>query len=131
MVKSISPRTIWGKIVFYLRQNNYVSLHVVCGGLSEIELENNTLIVNVYDSYIADILEEESNFRAIKKALDWQELNLDLQIKRKKKEIEKYYEDIRKLKNLVEEYLIVKGDEKWAVLEAVLVADLVEQIFNN
>lgn len=105
---SLSVKTIWGKVVLFLREHRQVALHVACGDITDVELEGNKLIVNVYDGMLVNLLQEGR--REIESALRWQGLELQLEVRTKEKFKSDEEQDIEKLKEVFGEYLILKGD---------------------
>lgn len=109
--KDTSPNNIWGKVVYYLKQNNHSALHVICGSITQVELKEDCLVAYTYDNFVYEHLCEKSNQSVINRALVWQDLSLTFQVKKIEK-VDTVEKDINKLKSLVGEYLIVIGDEK-------------------
>ena len=104
---AISAKTVWGKIVLYLKERKMVALHVACGDITDVEIENGCLIVRVKEGMIVDLLKEGR--RDIESALRWQGLELSLQIETIKEKIDPVEEDLKKLKEMVGEYLTIYG----------------------
>lgn len=86
-------------------------MHVVCGNVYDVSIDENNLVVNVQEDYSYNFIVEGNNINIIERALKWQDLNLNLKILKQEKTIDKKYQDIEKLNKLVDnEYLIIKGD---------------------
>ena len=102
----MSAKTIWGKVVLYLRENRQVALHVACGDITDVELQGNNLIVNVTDGMLHNLLIEGK--REIERAIRWQgiDVNLVLSVKQVVKSPEE--QDIEKLKELFGDDFIIK-----------------------
>lgn len=102
----MSAKTIWGKVVLYLRENRQVALHVACGDITDVELQGNNLIVNVTDRMLHNLLIEGK--REIERAIRWQgiDVNLVLSVKQVVKSPEE--QDIEKLKELFGDDFIIK-----------------------
>ena len=103
---SLSPKTVWGKVVLFLKEHRRVALHVACGDITEVAIEGNNLIVKVYDTMLADLLSEGR--RDIENALSWQGLEMNFKYEVVQKVVPPQEEDIEKLKKLVGKYLIIK-----------------------
>ena len=103
---SLSPKTVWGKVVLFLKEHRRVALHVACGDITEVAIEGNNLIVKVYDTMLADLLSEGR--RDIENALSWQGLEMNFKYEVVQKIVPPQEEDIEKLKKLVGKYLIIK-----------------------
>lgn len=91
----MSAKTIWGKIVIYLRENKQVALYVACGDITDVELEGDNLIVNISDNMLWNLLNEGK--REIERAISWQGANVKLNLIFKPIEKSKQEEDIQKL----------------------------------
>lgn len=90
---------MWGKIVLYLRENKLIALHVACGDISDVVLENNKLIIRNSDDFLIRLLEDGR--KDLENAIRWQGLNLELVIKKEDSKDQKMDRDIEKLKRLV------------------------------
>ena len=98
-------------MVYYLKQNGYSALHVVCGNINDVNIEDNNLIVNVYEDYSYNFIMEGNNINIITRALNWQELRLGLKIVKQEKILDKRLQDIAKLNQCIEsQYLTIKGE---------------------
>lgn len=91
-----------------MKNNAYSALHVICGSVGQVELENGNFVISVEDKYIYDHLTETANFNLLKRAFTWQDLNLNLVINLVDKKTLPQDEDIKKLKELVGKYLVVE-----------------------
>lgn len=107
-VLETNPRNIWGRVVLYMKNNSHNALHVICGNIDDVNLENGNFIISVKDKFIKEHLEEKSNFNLLKRALIWQDLSLNLIINLIDKPVFVQDEDIKKLKQLVGEFLTVE-----------------------
>ena len=86
-------------------------MHVVCGNLTDVQIENNEFIVNVSEEYSYNFIMEGNNYTYLTRALTWQGINLVLKIKKIEKKLDKTLQDISKLKNLIQpQYLVIKGE---------------------
>ncbi len=90
---------MWGKIVLYLRENKLIALHVACGDISDVVLENNKLIIRNSDDFLICLLEDGR--KDLENAIRWQGLNLELVIEKEDSKDQKMDRDIEKLKRLV------------------------------
>ncbi len=106
----LNARNVWGKIIYYLRQNSYPALHVICGGLSDVSIENGFLKIKIEEEYIFNLLTESQNFNVIKRALNAQDSHLELLIEKKQKYLDEAVKDIEILKKFVGDSLIIKGE---------------------
>lgn len=93
--------------MYYLKQNNHSALHVICGSIDNVAVEDGTFVVSTYDDFIYQHLCEKANQSVISRALIWQDLNFFLKVQKVDK-VDKVEQDINKLKALAGEYLIIK-----------------------
>lgn len=83
----------------YLRENKLIALHVACGDISDVVLENNKLIIRNSDDFLIRLLEDGR--KDLENAICWQGLNLELVIEKEDSKDQKMDRDIEKLKRLV------------------------------
>ena len=96
----LKVKTIWGKIVLYLRENKNVALHVVCGDITNVEIEGNKLVLKAEEQYLYDMVSSPESISEIKKAIIWQGLDLDIEVIKLKKDDDLVEEDLAKLTKL-------------------------------
>ncbi len=82
---------------------------MICGGLSNVILEENKFILYLEDDFTFELLNDAKNFTVLKRALDWQELGLEFVIVKKEKEKNKMQEDVEKLKKILGEHLRIEN----------------------
>ena len=91
----LSPKNVWGKVVLYLKENKKVALYVACGDITDVKIENNSLIIRSSDDFLVGVLEDGR--RDIENALRWQGLDLKLVIVKFESLKQKQEKDILKL----------------------------------
>lgn len=106
----ISAKTVWGKIVLFLKEKKHITLHMACGDIVDVEIKENQLIINTDELLLYDILIQEKNKSLLEQAISWQGLKLDIIINRILRQSELVQQDIDKLKNLGINLKIVEGD---------------------
>ena len=94
-------------MVLYLREQRQVALHVACGDITDIQIDGDKLIINIDDGMIYNLLVEGK--RQIENALRWQGLELNVVVNIRKIELSSVEKDIKKLKEIFGDNLIVKG----------------------
>ncbi len=77
----LTAKTVWGKVVLYLKENRQVALHVACGDITDVVIENGKLSINVVEQMLANLLLEGKGI--IERALRWQGLELEVEINMK------------------------------------------------
>ncbi len=103
---AVSAKTVWGKVVLYLKERKMVALHVACGDITDVEIDSGKLIIHVKEGMIVDLLKEGR--REIESALRWQGLELSLQIETIQEKINPVEEDLKKLKAMVGDFLTIR-----------------------
>ena len=104
----MSAKTVWGKVVLFLKEHHQIALHVACGDITDVELQNDSLVINVYDGMLVGLLRDGR--REIENALRWQGLDLSVKINIKVEEKSQEEEDLQTLKKTFRDKLIIKGD---------------------
>lgn len=105
-IGNLSAKTIWGRIVLYLRENKQVALHVACGDITDVQLEGDNLIVNVYDQMLENLLRDGR--RELERALSWQGVNVNLVLNFKTIQKSEQERDIERLKKLFGNEITIK-----------------------
>ncbi len=54
----------------YLKENRHVALHVACGDITDVSIENGNLIIRTPDKTVLSLLEDGK--RELERALSWQ-----------------------------------------------------------
>ena len=84
--------------MLFLKEHKEVALHVACGDITEVVIQDGKLVITASDQTMISLL--ESGKKEIERALSWQGLELAVEILEKKKEISKFEEDYEKLKKM-------------------------------
>ena len=95
-------------MVLFLKEHHQIALHVACGDITDVELQNDSLVINVYDGMLVGLLQDGR--REIENALRWQGLDLSVKINIKVEEKSQEEEDLQTLKKTFRDKLIIKGD---------------------
>lgn len=103
--------TIWGKVVLFLKEKKHIALQIACGDVTNIKLQDGTLVITTDEKYISKILENVENQKILKDALSWQGINAQIEVKRVLKLAELQEMDLNKLKGLGLDVKIEKGDK--------------------
>ena len=91
----LTPKNVWGKVVLYLKENKKVALHVACGDITDVAIEENKLIVRSSDDFLISVLED--GIKELENALRWQGLDLQVEIVKFENIKQKQEKDIIKL----------------------------------
>lgn len=98
MTENLTPRTIWGKVILYLKEKRYISLQVACGDIVDVEIKDNSFIVRTEESLMFEVLTNEKNKKIIEEALNWQGYDGNLVIEKKQSKNDIIQSDLEKLK---------------------------------
>lgn len=106
----MTAKTLWGRLVIYLREHNQVILHIVCGDIKNVRYDGDTLLILPEQKNVVDLLNEKSNYEELKKALTFvgQE-KFEIRLDEKVQQIE---ENIKTLKKYFNNINVIKGDNK-------------------
>ncbi|MBE7074334.1 MAG: hypothetical protein E7379_04530 [Clostridiales bacterium] len=90
--------------MLFLKEHRHIALHVACGDITDVQLDGNSLILNVFDGTLVQLLNDGK--REIENALRWQGLEHKLVVNIKETRYSKTEEDISKLKSVFENIII-------------------------
>ena len=62
----------------YLKEHKEIALHVACGDITDVAIEGDNLIINVFDGMLVNLIIEGK--KEIEKALRWQGLELNVRV---------------------------------------------------
>lgn len=103
----MSPRTIWGKIIVYLREHHAVALHIACGDITDVSFDGETFLINTTESFLYDLLKSGDNMSDLEKAFD----NFGIkkfEVIKKDKKLTKSQQDLKILKEIFGNDLIIE-----------------------
>ena len=89
-----------------MKEHRQVALHVACGDITDVRIENNNLVVSVKENMLANLLADGR--RAIENALRWQGLDLNFVVDYSPRQKTPQEEDIERLQQVAGEYLKIK-----------------------
>ena len=92
--------------MLFLKEHKEVALHVACGDITNVKIENGKLTIFASDSTMFALL--ENGKREIERALSWQGLDLLVEIVQMEKTISKEEEDLNKLQKMFGNKLKIK-----------------------
>ena len=107
---NLSAKTVWGKVVLFLKEHRHIALHVACGDITDVVLDGEKFVVNVYDGTLVNLLTEGR--REIESALRWQGLEHKLVVNVKEVEYTKIEKDIMRLSEVFDNVIIKKFNYK-------------------
>lgn len=105
--QNLSARTIWGKVIVFLREHHLVALHIACGDITDVAKIDDTFYINTTEDFLYDLLKSEDNNKELNAALN----NFGIkkfQIVKKEKVMSKSQEDLIKLKNFFGNKIIIE-----------------------
>ena len=100
----MSPKNVWGKVVLYLKEHKKISLFVACGDITDVQIENNQLVIKTSDDFHVSVLEEGK--KELENALRWQGLNMEVKIVKFENNEQLRDKDIIKLKRFFGDKLV-------------------------
>lgn len=103
----VSPRTLWGKVIIYLREHHAVALHIACGDITEVDMQNGVFNIYTTEDFLYELLQSEDNKQELKKALN----NFGVQqfeIIKKDKKLPVAQFDLKILKEIFKDKLIIE-----------------------
>lgn len=106
----LSAKTVWGKVVLYLKEHRHIALHVACGDITDVALDGDRFIVNIYDGALVNLLTEGR--REIESALRWQGIEQKLVVNIKQVQYTKAEQDIKRLNEVFEKVIVKKFNFK-------------------
>ena len=68
-------------MVLYLKEHRHVALHVACGDITDVVIENGKLVILTPDNTVLSVLKD--GLREIERALSWQGLDMGCEVKLK------------------------------------------------
>lgn len=95
-----------GKNCFIFKRKQKVALHVACGDITDVAIENNNLVIKTSDDFLIDVL--TSGIKDLENAIRWQGLTLGIEIVKFESQTQKQDKDIVKLKRILVKNLTFK-----------------------
>ena len=105
----LSARNIWGRIIVYLREHQFIALHIACGDIYDVEMKDGKFIINTTENFLPKLLEYENNKNALTNAFKSVGIG-DYEVIKKEKNFTKSQIDIRILKEIFKDDLEIEGD---------------------
>ena len=87
-----------------MKEHRHIALHVACGDITDVQLEDDKLVVNVFDGTLVKILSDGK--RDVENALRWQGLELKLAINIKETQYSKTELDLKRLSEVFDKVII-------------------------
>lgn len=101
-----TPKTIWGKLIALTREERNIALHITCGNIVDVDIQNSIFIIRTTEKYVFDTLENSKE--ELKACFIKLGYNFDLKIEKIITNEELIDEDLEKLRKLVGNYLKIK-----------------------
>lgn len=96
--------------MLYLKEKRYIALQIACGDIIDVDIQNNTFIINTEEQIMYNVLTNETNKKLLQQALNWQGFNGDIVINKIDSKQDIINRDIEKLKNFGIDFKINKGE---------------------
>lgn len=97
--------------MLYLKENREIALHVACGDITDVAVEGDKFIINLFDGMLINLLEEGK--RIIERALRWQGLELKVQINVKQQVLSTSEQDLKRLSQVFDNVKITHTNLLW------------------
>lgn len=97
--------------MLYLKENREIALHVACGDITDVAVEGDKFIINLFDGMLINLLEEGK--RVIERALRWQGLELKVQINVKQQVLSTSEQDLKRLSQVFDNVKITHTNLLW------------------
>ena len=93
-------KSIWGKVILYLKTKKYITLQIACGDIVNVELVGKNFVINTEDQMVYNTITAPQNLQALKDAFKWLELDFEIIVNRLLRKDEQQAKDFEKLKIL-------------------------------
>ena len=110
--QSLTAKSLWGKVVLYLKEQKLISLYIACGDIMEVSLNENKFVIKTEEQLIYSILMSPENFKFLKQAFDWVNFKGEIEVIKIESQEEKIEKDIKKLKDLNLDLTIIEDNQK-------------------
>ena len=97
--------------MLYLKENREIALHVACGDITDVAVEGDKFIINLFDGMLINLLEEGK--RVIERALRWQGLELKVRINIKQQVLSTSEQDLKRLSQVFDNVKITHTNLLW------------------
>lgn len=105
MPQNLDARTIWGKVILYLKDRKLISTYIACGDITNVEIENGKLIIKNDDNFLINVITE--GIADIKNALSWQGIMLDVEVQKVDKTQTQKQQNLQIIKQFVSDDYII------------------------
>ena len=61
--KAVNCRSVWGKVLLNLRNNNIINIHSICVEISDVALRDDDFIINMHNSINYETLKKQQNYQ--------------------------------------------------------------------
>ena len=94
-----------------MKEHKEIALHVACGDITDVEIQGDKFIINLFDGMLINLLEEGK--REIERALRWQGVDLQVLINCKKIVLSDSEQDLKRLKEVFGDIQITHTKLLW------------------
>ena len=95
-----SVKSIWGKVILYLKTKKYITLQIACGDIVDVEIVGKNFVINTEEQMVYNTITAPHNIQALKDAFKWLELDFEIIVNRLLRKDEEQAKDFEKLKIL-------------------------------
>lgn len=90
-----------------MREHHAVALHIACGDITDVELNNGVFYINTTEDFLYELLKSEENIQELKKAFEFFKID-KFEIIKKEKTLSTSAHDLKILKELFNDKLIIE-----------------------
>lgn len=102
---------MWGKVVLWLKERREIALHVACGDITDVAIDGNKFIINLFDGMLVGLIQEGKS--KIESALRWQGLEMEVVVNSKQEVLSTSDADIKRLKEVFDDVQITQSNLIW------------------
>ena len=107
--EALSPRTIWGKVIIYLREHHLIALHIACGDITDVSMNNGVFEIKTTENFLYELLSSPENHKELLNALGKYGIS-KFEVIKKDVVLTDNEKDIIKLKEFFGDKLTIEGE---------------------
>ena len=97
--------------MLWLKERREIALHVACGDITDVAIDGNKFIINLFDGMLVGLIQEGK--RKIESALRWQGLEMEVVVNSKQEVLSTSDADIKRLKEVFDDVQITQSNLIW------------------
>lgn len=97
--------------MLWLKERREIALHVACGDITDVAIDGNKFIINLFDGMLVGLIQEGKS--KIESALRWQGLEMEVVVNSKQEVLSTSDADIKRLKEVFDDVQITQSNLIW------------------